>query len=87
MGHVVILVPLRRKRQISEDEKNEEEVYVHAQKDLGVRVLNNAIHHISGSEVKEITKSKYNHIGKDYEIAVTGGYSLTVGQKSPCGNA
>jgi len=54
-----------------------------AQKDLDVRVLNNAIHHISGSEVKEITKSKYNHVGKDYEIAVTGGYSLTVGHKSP----
>jgi len=66
-----------------EDEKDEEEVYLRAQKDLGVRILNNAIHHISDSEVKEVTKSKYNHIGKDYEMTVTGSYSLTVGHKPP----
>jgi len=37
----------------------------------------------SSSTRKEVTKSQYNHIGKDYEIAVTGSYSLTVGHKPP----
>ncbi|WP_315973225.1 MULTISPECIES: type VI secretion system tip protein TssI/VgrG [unclassified Bartonella] len=62
-----------------EDEKDQEEIFIHAQKDMGVRIKNNLVENISGSNIRKIDKDEIKHISKDYSAYVAGSYNIIIG--------
>ena len=62
-----------------EDEKSEEEIYVHAQKDMNIQVLNNREKRVDVNEFESVGANKTVEIGNNMTQKVGGNYSFVVG--------
>jgi len=62
-----------------EDEKDREEVYLRAQKDMSVEVLNDRREQINRDQFQHIIRDTVSHIGGDEEHVVSGNVSIAVG--------
>ena len=62
-----------------EDEKGEERIYLHAQKDNEIHVQNNRAKRVDVSEVESIGNSKYSEIGKDFNFPIGGNAVTAIG--------
>ena len=63
-----------------EDEKDEEEIFLHAQKDHNTVILNNESHKIGNMRTKSVGVDQKERIGRDKEINVTRDHVETIGQ-------
>ena len=62
-----------------EDEAGQEEIFVHAQKDMNLLVLNNREKRVDLNEVESIGANKSSEIGNNMTVKVGGNYSFVVG--------
>ncbi|AUH66383.1 type VI secretion system Vgr family protein [Paracoccus zhejiangensis] len=62
-----------------EDERGEEEIFVHAQKDMNIQVLNNREKRVDVNEFESIGANKSAEIGNNLSVKVGGNYSIVVG--------
>ncbi|MCU0830374.1 MAG: type VI secretion system tip protein VgrG [Rhizobiaceae bacterium] len=62
-----------------EDEKSEEEVFLHAQKFLNAIVLDNETWHVGGNRAFNVAKSASQSIGGDKDMTVGGSHREVVG--------
>ncbi|MBL3587054.1 DUF2345 domain-containing protein, partial [Rhodovulum sulfidophilum] len=62
-----------------EDENGREEVYLRAEKDLSLRVRDNAVSNIGGLSVENIDKDKWEMIGNAHTLRVGKDYNIDVG--------
>lgn len=62
-----------------EDEAGQEEVWVHAQKDMNVKVLNNREKRVDVNEFNSIGANSSSEIGNNMTVKVGGNYSFVVG--------
>jgi type VI secretion system secreted protein VgrG len=62
-----------------EDQKGSEEVYLHAQKDLSIRVENDETRTIGGNETLRVDKDRARHVGGSQTLQVDGDDSSNVG--------
>ncbi len=62
-----------------EDERGDERIYLHAQKDHEVHIQNNSAKRVDVSEVESIGNSKFSEIGKDYNFQIGGNAVTAIG--------
>ncbi len=62
-----------------EDERDEEEVYVHAQKDMNTVVLNNKTERIENNHVSLVEHNKESEVTRNHNEVVGGNMSIHVG--------
>jgi type VI secretion system secreted protein VgrG len=62
-----------------EDQESEEEIYIHAQKDMNLQVLNNREKRVDVNEFESIGANKTSEIGNNVTMRVGGNYSFIVG--------
>ena len=62
-----------------EDQEGEEEIFVHAQKDMHLQVLNNREKRVDVNEFESIGANKTSEIGNNVTMRVGGNYSFIVG--------
>ncbi len=55
-----------------EDEANQEEIYIHAQKDMSTKVLNNSFRDVKQDEFLKIGRNQTNDIGGDQQETIDG---------------
>ena len=62
-----------------EDEVDEEEIFIHAQKDMNIQVLNNREKRVDVNEFESVGVNKTAEIGNNMTLKVGGNYSFVVG--------
>ena len=62
-----------------EDRKDAEEVFLHAQKDLNIEVLNNKAQHVGGNETLAVDEDRRRTVGGNQALEVRKDDSTTVG--------
>lgn len=62
-----------------EDEKGEEEIFVHAQKDMNLDILNNHTKHVANNDVELIENNRIIEVVRNHSEAVGGSMSVHVG--------
>ena len=62
-----------------EDQTAQEEIYVHAQKDMNTKVLNNNTESIDNNDVQHVGNNRSIQVGNDHTEIVGGQFTLTVG--------
>ncbi|MBV1921347.1 MAG: type VI secretion system tip protein VgrG [Pseudomonadales bacterium] len=62
-----------------DDKKGKEQVYLHAEKDLDLRIKNDLKQHIQKDQHRIVTKQHNENIGKDKHLDVGGNSNLEVG--------
>ena len=63
-----------------EDKADKEEIYIHAQKDFNIEVLNDQTAKIGNDQSIEVSANKTLEVGGDHEETVDGEYTLTIGK-------
>ncbi len=63
-----------------EDEANQEEIYLHAQKDHNVEVLNNETTRIGNDRTENVGRDETVNVGKDRKVGIGNDDTLNVGQ-------
>ncbi len=62
-----------------EDEKGQENISLHAQKDQTLKVLNNRMKRVDNDQVESVGKNKSIDVGKNHQEKIGGSMNLTVG--------
>ncbi|SDP55845.1 type VI secretion system tip protein TssI/VgrG [Phyllobacterium sp. OV277] len=62
-----------------EDEKGQEEIYIHAQKDMNTKILNNKTQAIDNNDVQHIGHNRQIEVGNNKDEVIGGNLSLSVG--------
>ena len=62
-----------------EDEKGNENIALHAQKDQTLKVLNNRMKRIDNDQVESVGRNKSIEIGKNHQERIGGSMNLTIG--------
>jgi type VI secretion system secreted protein VgrG len=62
-----------------EDEKGQENIALHAQKDQTLKVLNNRMKRVDNDQVESVGRNKSIEIGKNHQERIGGSMNLTVG--------
>lgn len=62
-----------------EDQSGEEEIFVHAQKDMNLQILNNREKRVDVNEFESIGANKSAEVGNNLSMRVGGNYSVVVG--------
>ncbi|MFP7675710.1 type VI secretion system Vgr family protein [Marivita sp. S0852] len=62
-----------------EDEKDEERIYLHAERDNEIHVQNNRAKRVDVSEVESIGNSKFSEVGKDCNFQIGGNAVTAIG--------
>ncbi|WP_332909042.1 type VI secretion system Vgr family protein [Paracoccus binzhouensis] len=63
-----------------EDKQGEEEIFVHAQKDMNIEVLNDRAKEVGHDQVEVVGNDKSIEVGGDHDELVAGNMSIAVGQ-------
>ncbi|CQR86039.1 type VI secretion system, Vgr family protein [Paracoccus aminovorans] len=63
-----------------EDEQGEEEIFVHAQKDMNIEVLNDRAKEVGHDQVEVVGNDKSIEVGGDHDELIAGNMSIAVGQ-------
>ncbi|MFC3570114.1 type VI secretion system Vgr family protein [Paracoccus simplex] len=63
-----------------EDQKGEEEIFVHAQKDMNLEILNDRAKEVGRNQAEVVGHDKSIEVGGDHDELVSGNMSIAVGQ-------
>ncbi|RJG41553.1 type VI secretion system tip protein TssI/VgrG [Mesorhizobium sp. DCY119] len=63
-----------------EDDNGKEQLYIHAQKDHDVHVLNDTRERVENDRHQHVTRDKTSFVGGDHEEVISGNVSISVGQ-------
>ncbi len=63
-----------------EDDNGNEQLYIHAQKDHDVHVLNDTRERVENDRHQHVTRDKTSFVGGDHEEVISGNVSISVGQ-------
>ena len=63
-----------------EDKKDKEEVFVHAQKDMNIEVLNNRSKRVGHDQSEAVANDKSIEVGGDHDEVISGNMSIAIGK-------
>lgn len=69
-----------------EDATGEEELFIHAEKDMNIRVRDNETHHIGTDQAIEIGQDRTETVDRDEKVHIKGDREKEVGDKNKNGN-
>ena len=62
-----------------EDQSGEEEIFMHAQKDMSIEILNDRAKRVSRNQAEEVGLDKSIQVGGDHDETISGNMSIAVG--------